>query len=128
MVEFISEEFSRICKNAIERFSNEFECPKEDVCLTFNLREDALFFRLLKDFKVVREVSFNEILNQKIDLRGYGLMVKPFIHKCLVRFCNEYEIKQDDVSVMVLVVQEKVCLVLYNNVTQVKQIRIEELF
>ena len=128
MVEFISEEFSRICKNEIERFSNEFECPKEDVCLTFNLREDALFFRLLKDFKVVREVSFNEILNQKIDLRGYGLMVKPFIHKCLVRFCNEYEIKQDDVSVMVLVVQEKVCLVLYNNVTQVKQIRIEELF
>ena len=128
MVEFISEEFSRICKNAIERFSNEFQCPKEDVCLTFNLREDALFFRLLKDFKVVREVTFNEILNQKIDLRGYGLMVKPFIHKCLVRFCNEYEIKQDDVSVMVLVVQEKICLVLYNNVTQVKQIRIEDLF
>jgi hypothetical protein len=128
MVDFISEEFSRICKNAIERFSSEFECPKEDVCLTFNLREETLFFRLLKDFKIVREVTFNEILNQKIDLRGYGLMVKPFITKCLFRFCQEHDIKQNDVSVMVLVVQEKICLVLYNKVTQVKQINIEELF
>ena len=82
----------------------------------------------VKNFKIVREVTFNEILNQKIDLRGYGLMVKPFINKCLIRFCDEHDIKQDDVSVMVLVVQEKVCLVLYNNVTQVKQIKIEELF
>ena len=128
MIDFISAEFTKICKKAIEKFSNDLQKPKEDVVITFNLNENGdVIYRLLKDFKFEKEVTFMEILGVRIDFKGYSMLVPPFIQKSLIGFCQEYSIEPSKVNVMVLLVQEKVCLVLFNYTEQVKQIQLHDL-
>lgn len=128
MIDFISAEFTKICQKAIERFSNDLQKPKEDVVITFNLNENGdVIYRLLKDFKFEKEVTFMEILGVRIDFKGYSMLVPPFIQKSLIGFCQEYSIEPSKVNVMALLVQEKVCLVLFNDTEQVKQIQLHDL-
>jgi hypothetical protein len=128
MIDFILAEFTKICKKAIEKFSNELQKPKEDVAITFNLNQDnEVIYRLLKDFKFEKEVTFMEILGVRIDFKGYSMLVPPFIQKSLIGFCDEYKIEPSKVNVMVLLVQEKICLVLFNDTEQVKQIKLDDL-
>jgi hypothetical protein len=128
MIDFILAEFTKICKNAIERFSNDLQKPKEDVVITFNLDENNdVSYRLLKDFKFEKQLTFMEILNVRIDFKGYSMLVPPFIQKSLIGFCDEYKIQPSKVNVMVLLVQEKICLVLFNDTEQIKQIQLHDL-
>jgi hypothetical protein len=55
------------------------------------------------------------------------MLVPPFIQKSLIGFCDEYKIQPNKVNVMVLLVQEKICLVLFNDTEQVKQIKLDDL-
>jgi hypothetical protein len=41
--------------------------------------------------------------------------------------CEEYKIEPSKVNVMVLLVQEKICLVLFNDTKQLKQIKLDDL-
>jgi hypothetical protein len=127
MIDFISAEFTKICKKAIERFSNDLQKPKEDVAITFNLKDGEVYYNLLKDFKVHKEVTFMEILGVRIDFKGYSMLVPPFIQKSLLGFCQEFKIEENKVNVMALLVQENICLVLFNDTEQVKQIRLDDL-
>lgn len=127
MIDFISAEFTKICKKAIEKFSNDLQKPKEDVAITFNLKDGEVYYNLLKDFKIEREVTFMEILGVRIDFKGYSMLVPPFIQKSLLGFCDEFKIEQSKVNVMALLVQENICLVLFNDTEQVKQIRLDDL-
>jgi hypothetical protein len=127
MIDFISAEFTKICKKAIEKFSNDLQKPKEDVAITFNLKDGEVYYNLLKDFKVEKEVTFMEILGVRIDFKGYSMLVPPFIQKSLLGFCQEFKIEENKVNVMALLVQENICLVLFNDTEQVKQIRLDDL-
>ena len=127
MIEFISAEFTKICKKAIEKFSDDLQTPKEDVAITFNLKNGEVYYNLLKDFKVYKEVTFMEILGVRIDFKGYSMLVPPFIQKSLLGFCEELKIEQSKVNVMALLVQENICLVLFNDTEQIKQIRLDDL-
>jgi hypothetical protein len=127
MIDFISAEFSNICKKAIEKFSNNLQTPKEDVTFTFNLKNGEVYYNLLKDFKVYKEVTFMEILGVRIDFKGYSMLVPPFIQKSLLGFCEEFKIEESKVNVMALLVQENICLVLFNDTEQIKQIRLDDL-
>jgi hypothetical protein len=127
MIDFISAEFTKICKNAIEKFSNNLQTPKEDVTFTFNLKNGEVYYNLLKDFKVYKEVTFMEILGVRIDFKGYSMLVPPFIQKSLLGFCEEFKIEESKVNVMALLVQENICLVLFNDTEQIKQIRLDDL-
>ena len=127
MIDFISAEFTKICKKAIEKFSNDLQTPKEDVAITFNLKNGEVYYNLLKDFKVHKEVTFMEILGVRIDFKGYSMLVPPFIQKSLLGFCEEFKIEESKVNVMALLVQENICLVLFNDTEQIKQIRLDDL-
>jgi hypothetical protein len=127
MIDFISAEFTKICKKAIEKFSNDLQTPKEDVAITFNLKNGEVYYNLLKDFKVYKEVTFMEILGVRIDFKGYSMLVPPFIQKSLLGFCEEFKIEESKVNVMALLVQENICLVLFNDTEQIKQIRLDDL-
>jgi hypothetical protein len=127
MIEFISAEFTKICKKAIEKFSDDLQTPKEDVAITFNLKNGEVYYNLLKDFKVHKEVTFMEILGVRIDFKGYSMLVPPFIQKSLLGFCEEFKIEESKVNVMALLVQENICLVLFNDTEQIKQIRLDDL-
>jgi len=127
MIDFISAEFTKICKKAIEKFSNDLQKPKEDVAITFNLKDGEVYYNLLKDFKVEKEVTFMEILGVRIDFKGYSMLVPPFIQKSLLGFCEEFKIEESKVNVMALLVQENICLVLFNDTEQIKQIRLDDL-
>ena len=127
MIEFISAEFTKICKKAIEKFSDDLQIPKEDVAITFNLKNGEVYYNLLKDFKVHKEVTFMEILGVRIDFKGYSMLVPPFIQKSLLGFCEEFKMEESKVNVMALLVQENICLVLFNDTEQIKQIRLDDL-
>jgi hypothetical protein len=127
MIEFISAEFTKICKKAIEKFSDDLQTPKEDVAITFNLKNGEVYYNLLKDFKAYKEVTFMEILGVRIDFKGYSMLVPPFIQKSLLGFCEEFKIEESKVNVMALLVQENICLVLFNDTEQIKQIRLDDL-
>jgi hypothetical protein len=127
MIDFISAEFTKICKKAIEKFSNDLQTPKEDVAITFNLKNGEVYYNLLKDFKVYKEVTFMEILGVRIDFKGYSMLVPPFIQKSLLGFCEEFKIEESKVNVMALLVQENIFLVLFNDTEQIKQIRLDDL-
>jgi hypothetical protein len=127
MIDFISAEFTKICKKAIEKFSDDLQTPKEDVAITFNLKNGEVYYNLLKDFKVYKEVTFMEILGVRIDFKGYSMLVPPFIQKSLLGFCEEFKIEESKVNVMALLVQENICLVLFNDTEQIKQIRLDDL-
>jgi len=127
MTDFIVDKFNEIVYNACERYGRENELSGDKMQILFRLNEeDDVEYDLLREYKKVKNLTFNEILNVKIDFRGYSIIVPSFIKQTLKSYSEQLETSPTNLSVMCVIAEKKVVLCLYKGFDFVKQISLEE--
>jgi hypothetical protein len=127
MTDFIVDKFNEIIYNACERYGRENELSGDKMQILFRLNEeDDVEYDLLQEYKKVKNLTFNEILNVKIDFRGYSIIVPSFIKQTLKSYSEQLETSPTNLSVMCVIAEKKVVLCLYKGFDFVKQISLEE--
>jgi hypothetical protein len=130
MIDIISNKFNSIASECIIRNAKEFEVKKEQVQLVFKLGVDGNSeYLIYKDFKPNKVLTFLQVLNVRLDMKGYSLFVPSFIKGALNRFCDENNISKHNVRVMIMTNEKgSLNMWLYNDSQYVKQVLLESLF
>ncbi len=126
---FISE-FKKTAAKAIERYAKELGKEQKDVQLLFGIKEDGSnLYKLLNEYKSLKEITFNNILGVKIDFSGRSMIVPGYIREILTTLAQQNEIAiLSSANVIVYKEKEEVKLYLYKDTKPVKLIDLEELF
>lgn len=92
-----------IMLSAINNFSKEFEVETTKTQLMIKASDDNCTpkYQLLLNNKVVRDITFNEILNLKIDFLGREMIATPFIASSLRKLRNEHECGWEEINVLI---------------------------
>ncbi|WP_438964763.1 hypothetical protein [Winogradskyella sp.] len=92
-----------IMLSAINNFSKEFEVETTKTQLMIKASDENCTpkYQLLLNNKVVRDVTFNEILNLKIDFLGREIIATPFIASSLRKLRNEHECGWEEINVLI---------------------------
>ena len=99
----------QIMLKAISNFSKEFEVESTQIQLMILASNENCSpkYQLLLNNKVVRNVTFNEILNVKLDFLGREIISSPFIAGSLRKLRNEQECSWEDVKVLIYKTKEE---------------------
>lgn len=99
----IQKSTQEIMLNAISNFSKEFDVDTTKTQLMIKASDENCTpkYQLLLKNKVVRDVTFNEILNVKLDFLGRELIASPFIAGSLRKLRNEQECSWEDLNVLI---------------------------
>jgi hypothetical protein len=99
----IQKSTKKIMLDAISNFSKEFNVDSTKTQLMIKAGDDNCNpkYQVLLNNKVVRDVTFNEILNVKLDFLGRELIASPFIAGSLRKLRNEQECKWEDINVLI---------------------------
>jgi len=92
----------RIMKNAIVRYAEENKVEKERVQLLIYTDNSDLEpkYKVLLDNKEFKKISFNEILNVKLDFLGREILATPFITNTIKRLMRESNCEYKEVNVL----------------------------
>jgi hypothetical protein len=128
MVDFIIEKFNEIVSKACTRYGQEQGVDTTKIQVLFRLGADAeVEYYILKEYVELQKVTFNNILNVRIDFKGYSMIVPPFIQKVLVKYSEELKVEPNKMSVICISQpNNQVVLCLYSEKTFVKRVNIEE--
>ena len=98
----------QIMLKGISNFSKEFEVESTQIQLMILASNENCSpkYQLLLNNKVVREVTFNQILNVKLDFLGREIIASPFIAGSLRKLRNEQECSWEDVRVLIYKTQK----------------------
>jgi len=93
----------KIMKNAIVRYAKEEEIETKRIQLLIYTDNPDLEpkYKVLKDNKELKKVSFNEILNVKLDFLGREILATPFITNTIKRLMRESNCEFKEVNVLV---------------------------
>ena len=93
----------KIMKDAIARFALENEVNKERIQLLIYTDNPDLEprYKVLKDNKELKQVSFNELLNVKLDFLGREILATPFITATIKRLMRESNCEWKEVNVLI---------------------------
>lgn len=99
----IQKSTKKIMLDAISNFSKEFNVDSTKTQLMIKAGDDNCNpkYQVLLNNKVVRDITFNEILNVKLDFLGRELIASPFIAGSLRKLRNEQECKWEDINVLI---------------------------
>ncbi len=128
MVDFIIEKFNEIVSKACSRYGQEQSVEADKIQVLFRLGdENEVEYFILKEYKEIQKVTFNNILNVRIDFKGYSMIVPPFIQKVLLKYSEEMNLEPNKLSVICIPQSNsRVVLCLYSEKNFVKQVNIEE--
>jgi len=89
--------------NAIKNYANEYSVELKDAQLMIKADDDNCTpkYQVLVHNKVKKDVTFNEILNVKIDFLGREMMVSPFISSSLRKLRREHKCSFEDINVLI---------------------------
>jgi hypothetical protein len=129
MMEVIVDKFNEIIYRACERYGKLEGVEASKMQVLFSLDDEGeVKYSLLKEYRPYKEVTFNEILNVKIDFRGYSLIVPPFIKDTINNCSEELQASVKNLFVMCLVKRDMdVGIYLYNEKEPVKEIILADL-
>ena len=123
-----------IMKNAIQNFAKKYEVDNDKSSILISTKDEknsTPTYSLLINNIPKGEVSFNEILNVKIDFLGREVIAKPFIANSIRRLARENDCSVLDVNVLVYTQSKElndVMLYFFIGRTPKKQITFEYLF
>jgi hypothetical protein len=130
MIPMIVNTFNEIVFKACARFGKEENVEAKEIQVLFKLNEGGeLIYSILKNYNPLKDVTFNQILNVKIDFRGFGQIVPPFITNTLITYGEKLEKNPTDLMVMCIVTGEnKIVSFLYDKDKKpIEQIILEDL-
>jgi hypothetical protein len=94
---------SNIMLNAIKNFSKEFEVEETKTQLMIKASDENCtpIYKVLVDNKVKKQVTFNEILNVKLDFLGREIIATPFIASSLRKLRREQGCGYEDLNILI---------------------------
>lgn len=124
---------SEIMLKAIKNFAKEFEVAETETQLMIQSSDEQCSptYKVLVNNKVKREVTFNQILNVKLDFLGREIISTPFISSSLRKLRREQGCGWEDVSVLIYIQkeeQEVPNLYFFEGIKPVKPITFDYLF
>lgn len=126
------EQTTRTMRSAIERYAKENNVSNSGCQLTIRALNEECdpYYEVLINWKPLKRVTFNEILNVKFDLLARELMATPFIRNSLKRLLQEKGIAWDKVSVYIYSNDqlEKVLMTVYDGNVNKGNITFDYLF
>ena len=124
---------SNIMLNAIKNFSQEFGVAETETQLMINASDDNCtpIYKVLVDNKVKKQVTFNEILNVKLDFLGREIIASPFIASSLRKLRREQGCGFEDLSILIYKQKEEQTipnLYFFEGIKPIKPITFDYLF
>jgi hypothetical protein len=124
---------SEIMLKAIKNFSKEYgvEETKTQLMIKASDEQCSPIYQVLVENKVKKQVTFNQILNVKLDFLGREIIATPFISSSLRRLRREQECGFEDVSVLIYKQkeeQEVPNLYFFEGIKPIKPITFDYLF
>jgi len=118
---------------AIKNFAKEFEVAETKTQLMIQSSDEQCTptYKVLVDNKVKKEVTFNQILNVKLDFLGREIISTPFISSSLRKLRREQGCGWEDVSVLIYIQkeeQEVPNLYFFEGIKPIKPITFDYLF
>ena len=94
---------SNIMLNAIKNFSQEFGVAETETQLMINASDEncSPTYKVLVNNKVKKQVTFNQILNVKLDFLGREIIATPFIASSLRKLRREQGCGFEDLSILI---------------------------
>lgn len=105
----LQQQTKNILRDAIVRYSkeNEVSVKETQLIITTYTPECTPVYKVLKNYKPIKEVSFNEILDVKIDFLGREIIATPFITSAIRKLIKESDCKYNEVNVLIYPNDEK---------------------
>jgi hypothetical protein len=99
----IQKQTNNILQQAIKRYSeeNEVSVKETQLMITTYTPECKPVYKVLKNFKPIKDVGFNEILDLKIDFLGREIIATPFITNAIMRIIKENSCEYSEVNVLI---------------------------
>jgi hypothetical protein len=129
MMEIIVDKFNEIIYKACERYGKEEKLDGNKMQVLFSLDDEGeVKYSLLKEYRPFKEVTFNQILNVKIDFKGYSMIVPPFIKDTINKYSEKLSTSAQNLFVMCVIKREnEIALFLYNDKKPVEEIVLAEI-
>ena len=88
---------------AIKNYAKEYSVEEKEAQLMIKAEDINCTpkYQVLVHNKVKKDVTFNEILNVKIDFLGREMMVSPFISSSLRKLRREHNCSSEDINVLI---------------------------
>ena len=89
--------------NAIKNFAKEYEVNETQAQLMIKASDDNCTprYEVLVHNKKVKDVTFNQILNVKLDFLGREIIATPFISSALRKLRRDVECDYEDINILI---------------------------
>ena len=123
----------KIMSAAIKRYSQEenIETNKVQLLISTDNPDCEPKYKVLINNKPLKEVSFNQILNVKLDFLGRELIATPFITSSLKKMIRETNCSYEEANVLIYATDEKaedIKLYFFVNHTATKSMTFTDIF
>ena len=130
--ELATNETKRVMKKALLRFSKENGiAPTDNQLLICGGEGGTPFYKYMKNYKPVNQLTFNDILGVTFDFKSREALATPFMQNAILRLSEEKEIKPQDIQIMIFTETDEcksVSLYAYNNGKKIQPVSFEWLF
>ena len=94
---------SNIMLTAIKNFAKEFDVAETKTQLMINASDENCtpIYKVLVDNKIKKQVTFNEILNVKLDFLGREIIATPFIASSLRKLRREQGCGFEELNILI---------------------------
>ena len=131
MQEFIIDETQKIFCKSIKRYANDLKKENQEISIMLYLKQDEeeeVGYKICVNNNPVETVTIKDVLNVKFDIKGYSLIVPPYIKQFLNDFEKQLNSKAIDVCVYLSKEDDNECrFFLFNNGKFVNEVYLTEL-
>ena len=96
----IVEQAKDVMRNALKRLSDKNNCDAKNIQLVIKFNGERVLYSYMKDYQKISDLTFNEILNVKLDFLGREFLATPFITNTIKKLMRESNCKYKEVNVL----------------------------
>lgn len=106
---------NKIIIGGIQNFAKTYESTNDTTQIRIYYDENRqVAYDACVNWQPKERVSFKQILNKKLDLLGYEQLSTPIFEKALVRFSDQFDIPESDISVFIFYLKNQIGLCIFN--------------
>jgi hypothetical protein len=116
----------------IDRISKELGCDVKSVQIRLKFgttNEKPILYGICKDYALVKQSTFKEIMDITLDLKGREMIMTPPLYEAMKKYCIEAQCaKIEDFSAFLFNHEGQVAVAMYNGSNCFKVCEISKLF
>lgn len=125
---FISKFKKKFIEN-IDRISHEEKQANIQIRLKFGDKpERPIFYAITKDFALLRQSSFMDVMNIKIDFLGEEKLITPVLYEAMKKQCIKFEINIPNFSAFLFKFKDSIGVAIFDKGERKLLCKIEDLF